>query len=520
MASSPYKSEVLRFFIRQTHRIKANAAQVWRWTKVTTVWSAQAIGVTAYGLWRLAKQGGRLTQPIFRASASQFGKLTGRVRQSFLAPRIATDTPIRRVLKAAQAKDSLHPLGDMQQPAEAFVVKGETRTSQLLPSFKAGVLSWLAHLLPGRLQLQTLQLPDQSSDLPAVSKPVEGVASDLATGRLAWVTANDIAVLDETTHTQLQQVIVSELAVYDRQMCQLQRRQQFVRWSGYQMAQVKAWIWQAIVYFFGGSNRQNPALSNGQQQSTLTRRNGTDPSGRPWIKDIVQQGQVIRQHWSLVENLKIHSWIRQAFTYFFGKQNTYSLEAGKTALAPVGNASLSMVLVPGLVEFGQAISSWIKRTLARWFPGSSLTVREESRDTSSAVTEQATILPLRPSFLGREQVSMLPSIPSGFCSDRIQGQPMLIGASGATLTMPFSADMSTTWVEVPATLVGYGRSPLVWILTGLDWLLVKLEQLPLWLWQHLKMLIRVIRWYLFSHRWPTVHLFAVLPTGNQDQAEP
>jgi hypothetical protein len=513
MASSPYNSEVLRFFVRQTHRLKAQAGHTWRWAKVATIWSAQVVGATAQGVWQWTRQGWRLAQPTLQAGAAALLNLTREMLSARSTPATLTaDAPIRHILAAAQVAEIANPAPEPLPTIDAAPSsRGPTGTSakrfpwQPLRAFQRNFLRWMPLRQWRFLQSPTAQLSPRGAASPVTApQGAQGIASDLATGRLAWVTAQDIIVLEEAAHAMLAQHIDTELVDYDRHQRRLQRRQPLTTWSQQTVTHLQAWIWQAIVYFFGNPENQSSALPNGQQTRTLAHRN-QQRHVQPWAATLGQPGQAMVLPLEALKSSPIYRWLRQAFDYFFGPPQSASLagrsfDADMGALSPVGSSSFSLVLLPGLVELGQSIGSWLKRALQRLFPAVRAVPHEEILLREPAVLNQSPILSQSPLTMA----SMLP-----------RSQPVMVGIGNVAMTTPSAAGISETWIEVPATLVGYGRSPLVVLLTGLDWFLTQLERAVVWLWRQVRLWTRIARWAWSNQNPSTVHLFSAIPNQSR-----
>jgi hypothetical protein len=513
MASSPYNSEVLRFFIRQTHRLKAKTGQTWRWAKVAATWGAQVAGATASGLWQWTRQGWQFARPALQASGTGFGKLTRWLMRSLPAPAALTaDSPIRHILAAAQVADISESAPESLQPtdeAQSFrdLTGTLTKPSPWHPwrAIKRNFLRWVPLRRLRLPQPPPAQLSPQECGSPlTVPQGVQGIASDLTTGHLAWVTPQEIIVLEAAAHAMLAQRIEVELAAYDRQRRQLQRRQHLATWSQQSVTHVQASIWQAIVYFFGNPDNQSSALPDGQPAASLVSRRQRGIL-QPWATALRQPGQAVMPPLEAWKTSSIYHLICQAFEHFFGAQqpvllDTRSGDPAVEALIPVGSSSFSLVLLPGLVELGQSIGGWLKRALRRWFPAVSVAPHAEILLTEPAVLNQAPILSQAPLTIS----SRLPRF-----------QPVMVGVGNAAMTTPTSAGISTTWIEVPSTPIGYDQSLLVVLLTGLDWLLTQLEKGIVWLWRQAGLLLRMARWAWSHQNLSTVHLFSAVPSRSQ-----
>ena len=260
MASSPYRSKLIRFAIRQTHRLKAQTGQAWRWAQCTTAWSIQTVATTVNSCWQWVYRSWQQTYQMVQGRASTWLKLTAAEQPAILAEQSATlaeqsvtsgaqipaDTPIRRIL--AWGHEATAPL------ALSCVV--DAQPSQIL-----------------------------------------GIATDLATGRLAWVTMEAVVVLSETANGLLQKQIIWELADYGYRLRQAQRWINLNRWSyGAAGARILAWIWQAVLYFFGsrGTDCFKPGLEQLASARPVTFALGVSPRMLIWGKSAASW---VKQTW-------------------------------------------------------------------------------------------------------------------------------------------------------------------------------------------------------------------------------
>ncbi|NER84133.1 MAG: hypothetical protein F6K42_32265 [Leptolyngbya sp. SIO1D8] len=411
MASSPYSSQALRFVIRQTHRLRSQATQTWRQTKLATTWSMQIVTATAYAGWRWIQGGWHQVFQLAHAVTSSCIQLAAVAQRTFSSPELPVDAPIRKILRQPYEPSSL-----------ASRLQHQPSPSTTATSFKlTHCFSWMARW---KTQCQCFNI--RNFRLPQVQNPslltptvrillppegVKGIATDLATGRLAWVTPESILVLSEVEHSQLQKQIVWELT--DTGYRQRKTKQQgHLAPKGYSMngARILVWIWQAILYFFGSP------------------------------------------------------------------ETVDSIGSGKPLLNASGTATFSIGLLPGLISWGRSLWVWITRKLALGTSGSDLVLHQKrigslqhgslSNTSPAGYTEIAHPVPHAALIDSTQKNFITVATPNGFTG---------------------------TWLDVPATVVGYGRSPLVWLLTAIDWLLVHLERLLVWIWNSLHQLIANLR---------------------------
>lgn len=399
MASSPYRSKLLRFVSSQVRALSNQAAQTWRWAKVSVVWGVQIATAIAYGSWSWTRQGWCQIHAIAQGSVSGCLKLTEAVRLEAAISQIPTDTPIRKILARAE----------MASP-------------------------------------------------PALNPP--GLATDLATGRLTWVMPETQIVLREEDHRILQRQIVYELADYNYWQ---QRQRRITLWAGpIPGVRILALIWQAISYFFINRKVQSPLPPERVNGLGLVAASGSDP--------IRKQSQPFWQNSPVLENVRIGRWIQQAIHHFFGSACERSEEWENRPANLLGTSTFSLAILPGILGWGHSVVAWMRRTLGCWLTGSGLVLGPVGR------------LAQQPQRLSSSTFFEAPAIAA---SSESSYQVIISYPQATTITITSSPEVSVTWLDVPATVVGYERSLLVWLLTMLDGILVWLERFATWIWQKL-----------------------------------
>lgn len=486
MAPPLYNSEILQFVIGQSHRLRAQVAQAWRWTQVATVWGIQVVVATAYGGWYGVRTGWRLGHQLVQTVKGAWLKL-GESRQSDKSfPQLSSDTPIRHILALTLetgVATTPPPISTQSQPFPALV---RSQGQRLWAGFVQGLTS-----LSRRIQIAPARPPATTANLlPPLE--VRGIASDLATGRLAWVTATTVVVLDAPAHRALQQRIIWELADYGYRWRQWQRRQRRIQGHHHGLAQVLNRM--GLPWPDGWGN-------NASQKRALPGAVTTDLAVQGWAGALVRRGRLLWRRWPSLEHLPVPAWLWQAIGHFLSIRSDRALASNWDRLGRVGTPTFSLTVVPGLITLGQSLSTWFQRCFRPWCTGLSLGFWPQTPVAQPPLPE-----PAAPSL------APLP-VPSSGLSVACFDDSIWMGTAGATpITMGMAPDLAGTWLDVPATLVGYGQSPLVWLLTRLDWALVQLERLAAWLWRYLRILGWVMRWVLLSQRFPTIHLMTSIPT--------
>ena len=318
----------------------------------------------------------------------------------------------------------------------------------------------------------------------------QGFATDLATGRLAWITTDAIFLIDEETHANLQHQIASELSAFTRERQLRQPRAHITKqpgWGGYG-ARILAWIWQAIAYFFGSgfAHRSHAALQPvcPQIETGCPHQIASELSELTRQRQLEQSCAYITRQFGGGYGARILAWIWWAIAYFLGsdfyRRSDVSLKQGcpqieSESVSLLGQSSLTLAILPGIWNWGSTVIAWMRRTFGRWAVGTKLSLSQDTRslkrDTTVAIA------------------SFTPSPESSDCQNRPVGFQVIASyPATAAVTVAMSTGMSTTWLEVPATVVGYERSLLVRLLMAVDWVFVQLERLWAEIWQRVKRL--------------------------------
>ncbi|MGF1522533.1 MAG: hypothetical protein ACFBSF_09485 [Leptolyngbyaceae cyanobacterium] len=357
MGVSPYRSNVLRWVMGHAQQIRSQAAKTWRWAKLRAFWGLQGTIAIAHGAWHW--------------SWCQWRQLAARTRDR-LGGISSDETP--QVFASVA-----------QRPVD-------TPICQILSTLEAALSA------PGACK---------------------GIATDLATRRLAWVATDAIVVVNEETHASLQSQMTLVLAEYDHQSQLASQQAPLVRpLEPMHGARILAWIWQAIAYFFGAGF-----------------------------------------------SCRRHAWTKPV-----------SLKSQSESVSLAGRSTFVLTLLPGIWSLGSIVAAWIRRTLVRWFTGAQL---------PPSLQENALQKVPEPAIASSRGTSNGPN----FQDKIVSLQAINSYASIATATVTPSIGTAETWLEVPATVVGYERSLLVQLLTLLDWVLVRLEQLLAKVWQYVRTLL-------------------------------
>lgn len=425
MAMASYRSKLLRFMVHRAYRLHHQARQGWRQLQSTVAWGIQWGTVTAYGCWQQVQQ---LTQ----GGGSPWRWLTS----------------LSQILSPASLR---------------FGGGALERILALAPADLAAASQEAAVISP--LEVETV-----ASDRPRPDSPslfVQGIATDLATRRLAWVTAEAQFVVSAPTHARLQQCIEAELASDQRPHqrhlggCLEQGS------TGLHGALLLVWIRRAIHYFFGPGGHPNRLVGKQASTSGLSLPVQAVAS----MTDVVCSPQHLWRSDSSLGPWSIGVLIRQAIAHFFHRSGSGQLTTSADGVLSDQAVTLSLGVVPGLLVWGQSVVMWIRRTLNRWYGG--LSVMPEPAMTSPSPEEMPSPHQALPRSHGTVMAGagvMVAAAPVGVC----QSTP-------------------TVCLEVPATVIGYQRSLLVWLLLALDWLLVRLERLAAQLWTGFKALITAIQ---------------------------
>ncbi|MEO1295459.1 MAG: hypothetical protein AAFW75_06580 [Cyanobacteria bacterium J06636_16] len=267
MAASPYRSKVLRLVLSHVRQIRRQTIHTWRWAKLRTVWGVQRTIAIAHATWYWSQNQWRQIAHSARAMIAEGSTPDDSPQSSPLASQgPAADTPICQVL------------------------------------------AWADTSLPTAIACQ-------------------GFATDLATGRLAWVTSNAIVVLDNETHASLHKQITLRFSEYDAQQPLGQPQTLLTRHSERMHgARILAWIWQAIAYFFGAG---------------------------------------------------------------FGGRNHRCVEpvcfSGEPApMRLPGQSALAFTLLPGVWHWGSTFIVWMRRAISRWVVGQQLAHGQQNTSLQQA----------------------------------------------------------------------------------------------------------------------------------------
>ena len=403
MASSPYHSKVLRFVRSQVRSLRYRAAQTWGWTQVSVVWGVQIATAIAAGSWQWTRRGWHQIWALAQGIESRLKLIDATQAEGTLPPIPSTDIPICQVL------------------------------------------TWAEEAFPTTLSQRRL-------------------ATDLATGRLAWVAQETQEVLNEQEHHIVHRRIVYELAAHGYWQKQTSQRKSLILWHVQRLsAQTLAWIWQAVLYFFDKGRGQAHILPH---QSNASLPLAAEPGS------LMAKGQSLWPRNACWENTRIFHRIQQAIYYFFGPVGHNTLEPRLTPLHSSGTLTLSLAILPGILGWGSSVVVWVRRTLRRWVSGIGLAMYSDSGATHLLQNLPGQV----PS--ANEDRAIAPST-------RLDS---LISSGPQTATLPISTSVapSATCLDVPATVIGYDQSLLVWLLTWVDKVLVWLEQLVVSIWHRLQ----------------------------------
>lgn len=272
--SSPYQSRLFNYLNRQSIRLSAQSARVWRQIEMTTIWGAQILLYPAY----LLVQAGRLAI----AQATKMGRKVlsplpaSKLSEPSLPP---AEQPIRQVLAEidswqleAQAVNLLPSLGGYsgKKPAltgdlKFWIVTCLSTVTESAPVTVAA--------LPGGEELTARE----SNPSLKCALVVQGVASLLSSRTLVLVTAENeiLDILTPEQQRRLQQRLIWELADYWRQWRLIQVAQQGIV-GKLKLPKERSHLWLPIRLFWQGMAWMQGSTvviaANLFQESTMTRR--------------------------------------------------------------------------------------------------------------------------------------------------------------------------------------------------------------------------------------------------------
>lgn len=416
MASPFYRSTLFRLIGQQARRLRSSAGQGYRWAKLSALWSLQCTAAIAVGCWQWGRQ--------------RWQQLQGAVRKG---------TRIEPVAAAEQ------PLQPGTAPAtDAPIVQ---------------VLAWIRDRSPGD--------GCTGEALSAATKPpqVQGIATDLPTGQLIWITSTHRVNLSSAEQVTLQTRINEALADYDEQLALAKDMARPRR------AWILSWLWQAITYFFGG-HPQTVCLGHGDiSQSQLPAPTDALTEGHP--------GSLQQQ--TSFKPREVLRWIQMAIAGFF-EQRERRFGGGEPQTGQLsGQSTLALTLLPGLMTGGPLAATWIRQTL------------------SQRIARPGTVRPrgLAVIKVSQRSLSTIGPPASSRLSFKADQHSEALAAPVAVPPADIATAVSTSsYVEVPAIDLGAAPSFLGWLLVALDRACLVIEQGLSRLWHSLKRIFNRLAMHL------------------------
>ncbi|MBF2075412.1 MAG: hypothetical protein IGS50_16850 [Synechococcales cyanobacterium C42_A2020_086] len=206
MSSGAYQSKLFNVLTRQSLRLRQQAGQAWRWSRVAVVWSVQIALYPVYVAFQSVRLLGKQLQQTSQRTQLRLRSAWQSMQNSTPAPApLSADTPIWHVLQAAESLSLQgEPLSDR--------LPGSTQSTPALPSAQNESQSIRSILT----QKQAAMASSATSVAPV---PIQGIASLLTTRSLVLVTTGN-GILDILTPEQqsaLARRIVGEMAIYWRE---------------------------------------------------------------------------------------------------------------------------------------------------------------------------------------------------------------------------------------------------------------------------------------------------------------
>lgn len=464
MAPTQYSSKLFQFVMRRSRHLSTQVSQTYRQATIAAKWGLESAAATVYGVWRWSQHRWQQLQLTAQETSSASAPPTARLLASVKAAAPKGWQAVRLRLRL---------LGRRPQPR----ISANTAIRNLLKE--------------ARSPASDILVPTQSSG--SLQTGVRAIATDLTTGRLAWVTATDLVVLDRDAHCALAQKISEALAYAGQGLPTMSPSEsRLIPWQRQaRTTQILSWIWQAVLHFFHQNGQPLPPPPESLRQSQPDQAlepaapapaalSDQAASRQPAIAAPYLKSQLIlwQAHASTAQ---IFSWIWQAVLHFFNPNNNPLAASPQPCRNPQPEQTLSSSAAAAALS--GTVSQPPGQSAAIAAPNSvkpNVPVLPEPAPTSVSVP------PPRWKWISSQEKTATLALATAASSTPSSTAETAQNAA----EKPSMAD----WVDVSATPTGYSQSFLGWLLVSLDKVFTRIEQAVIAVWTKL---VEIVRRYLF-----------------------
>jgi hypothetical protein len=539
-----YQSKVLSYVVRQTRHWVEQGSGALRRLKVAATWGAQILLYPAYVTFqalRMAAAQGRqiwdLGVPAFR-QALQSQPTPPPPPPVALAP--TTETPLRHVWETIRGFELPTPLPVIQLPEPPLVDRPPAASGSLVTRMIAAIARWGQPLSPGKPALA------QQDAATTISPPpkgcVQGIACCLVTRSLVLVTSQNeiLDILTPAQQRQLRDRIIGSVADYyyglksEPRRPLLTRSRALIRASQPLRVAARSHL-RALVVFLA-------ALFQAGRQATTQLQSAQPSIATPPLPAIESQGLAlswtadlpVQQAFRLVQQFTLPAADRSQIRGIASLLETRSLvlvtEQNQIldVLTAEQQGSLRHRITWDSAHYGRycQIRQSTRQALARLHSGGSDRILPPVRWLRGVMAwMQISPVAIAVNLFQEASLTLAPivSLPSQFRQPPTVSGPLALDLAGSQTAVPVSLGSAVAWIadavpalgaiggramerfgsgtatrspdystyiETPATPLGYAETPIEAILRGLDRALLWLEESLVLLWRWLRQQFR------------------------------